>query len=119
MGSASIGSSSRWVSHRLGSLTSCVTDVEVDIAKGSVRLSPVAGHGNALIGGHWQNTDRSDGMEIALSISGTLRGIPVPLALRIAATPFVRARFTALVHGFLDRLAQAAGVRGDQILDLP
>ena len=60
------------------------TDFSVDTDRGVVEWTPVRGEGNSLIRGRWVTADRGDHIDITLSISGTIGGIRVPLAFRLA-----------------------------------
>lgn len=84
------------------------TAFSVDVERGVVEWTPIAGEGNSLLHGRWVTVDYGDHIDITLSISGTIGGIRVPLAFRLAVPPFVRNVFGDLVEGFLARLAGKA-----------
>ncbi len=81
------------------------TAFSVDIDRGVVEWTPITGEGNSLIRGRWLTVDHGDRIDITLSIAGTIGGIRVPLAFRLAVPPFVRSVFADLVEGFLANLA--------------
>lgn len=69
--------------------------------------TPIAGKGNAQIGGALRVSPVGDGSEISFRVKGELHEVPVPLMYRLAAAPFIQGKFTAMVEEFLERTRDA------------
>jgi carbon monoxide dehydrogenase subunit G len=76
--------------------------------KGSVVWTPVAGVGNALVGGSWQITDKKKTTELELKISGTAE-VPLPALMALMVVPLVQAEFESLIEKYIDNLIKRFG----------
>ena len=80
-----------------------------DAAKGSVKWTPVAGVGNALVGGHWKITDnKGKSTKLVLKIDGTV-DVPLPALMKLVVEPAVAAEFEKLIEKYIDNLIKTFG----------
>ena len=68
---------------------------------------PLAGKGNASIGGVFRVAESKGGSEISFKVKGELRDVPVPLIYRLVAPAFIQGKFIHLVETFLERTRDA------------
>lgn len=79
-----------------------------DKAKGSVRWTPVAGQGNALVSGSWKITGKKKATHIVLQINGELT-LPLPGLMKMVVAPVVEAEFERMIEHYIDNLTQRFG----------
>ncbi len=77
-------------------------------AKGMVVWTPVAGVGNAEVGGSWTITDNKKSTAIALKIEGVVN-VPLPGLMKMVVAPVVESEFEKLVDKYVDNLIAAFG----------
>lgn len=77
-------------------------------AKGTVTWKPVAGVGNALVGGGWKITDNRKSTHIELKIDGEI-SVPLPGLMKMVVAPVVEGEFEKLVEKYLANLAKRFG----------
>ena len=103
----------RWELARLGTDLVHVQTVYAsryvcDRHRRSVRWAPVAGVGNASVGGRWVITPRAHGTHLRLELNGELQ-VPMPGLSRALVVPVVRAENERLVGHYLANLARRFG----------
>lgn len=104
----------RWEMQKVGTAQVNIQTVyasryESDAAKGLVRWTPVAGVGNAQVGGHWQlKAHPGGGTDIALAIQGRL-DVPLPGLMKMVVVPVVESEFEKLVEQYIDNLIRRFG----------
>lgn len=79
-----------------------------DKAKGTVTWTPVAGVGNALVGGHWKIKDNRKSTHVTLHTSGEIT-LPFPALMRVVIQPLVESEFEKLVDKYIANLVKAFG----------
>ncbi|HEY8047818.1 MAG TPA: SRPBCC family protein [Ramlibacter sp.] len=79
-----------------------------DKAKGTVTWTPVAGVGNALVGGHWKVKDKKKSTHIELKTAGELT-VPFPALMKIVVQPLVESEFEKLVEKYIANLIKTFG----------
>ena len=79
-----------------------------DKAKGTVTWTPVAGIGNALVGGHWKIKDNRKSTHVTLETSGEIN-LPFPALMRVVVQPLVASEFEKLVDKYIANLVKAFG----------
>ena len=77
-------------------------------AKGSVVWTPVAGVGNALVGGSWTVVDNKKSTGITLKIEGDLT-VPLPGLMKMIVAPVVEGEFEKLVDKYIANLIKKFG----------
>ena len=77
-------------------------------AKGSVVWTPVAGIGNALVGGSWMIVDNKKSTGITLKIEGDLT-VPLPGLMKMIVAPVVEGEFEKLVDKYIANLIKKFG----------
>lgn len=77
-------------------------------AKGSVVWTPVAGVGNALVGGSWTIVDNKKSTGITLKIEGDLT-VPLPGLMKMIVAPVVEGEFEKLVDKYIANLIKKFG----------
>jgi carbon monoxide dehydrogenase subunit G len=103
----------RWEMERISVGTLSVQTVyacryTTDRAHGSVVWTPIAGVGNAQVGGSWAVAAREPGTRLAFKVHGVL-DLPLPAMMTLLITPIVRSEFTGLIDTYLDNLRQRFG----------
>jgi hypothetical protein len=79
-----------------------------DRKKGSVVWSPVAGEGNAQVGGSWKLSATKKGTKLQLRIHG-VADVPLPALMKVVVVPVVQAEFEKLVETYIDNLIREFG----------
>ncbi len=79
----------------------------IDRGNGVIRWVPVAGHGNASIGGEIRLTASGDATQMLFKVNGVMNDVPVPLLYRPLAPSFISAKMSTLIERFLARTAEA------------
>jgi carbon monoxide dehydrogenase subunit G len=77
-------------------------------AKGSVVWTPVAGEGNALVGGSWKISDQKKSTGLELKIKGSVE-VPLPGLMKMVVVPVVKGEFEKLVEKYIDNLIKHFG----------
>ncbi len=77
-------------------------------AKGAVVWTPVAGVGNALVGGHWKIKDNKKSTGIELKIDGEIT-LPLPGLMKMVVGPIVEGEFEKLVEQYIANLIKRFG----------
>lgn len=77
----------------------------VDPAARTVVWTPVPGHGNALVSGHWKLVPHPHGTHLALNIHGVVT-LPFPGIAKVLVVPAVQAEFAHMVQKYVDNLAR-------------
>jgi len=79
-----------------------------DKAKGSVVWTPVAGVGNAQVGGSWAITDQKKTTDLVLTIRGVV-DVPLPGLMKAVVTPIVKNEFEGMVDQYVANLIARFG----------
>jgi carbon monoxide dehydrogenase subunit G len=79
-----------------------------DKASGTVAWTPVAGIGNALVGGQWKIRDHQTSTGIELEMDGQIT-LPLPGLMKMAVAPVVENEFEKLVDRYVANLIQRFG----------
>ena len=79
-----------------------------DKAKGTVTWTPVAGVGNALVGGHWKIKDNRKSTHVSLQTTGEIT-LPFPALMRVIVQPLVEGEFEKLVDKYIANLVKTFG----------
>ena len=79
-----------------------------DKKKGRVVWTPVAGQGNALVGGSWAISNKKTYTHLVLRIEGELQ-LPLPALMKALVTPVVISEYEKLVEQYIDHLIQRFG----------
>ena len=79
-----------------------------DKKKGSVVWTPVAGLGNAQVGGSWAISRKKTYTHLVLRISGELQ-LPLPALMKALVTPVVIGEYEKLVEQYIDNLIRRFG----------
>ncbi len=103
----------RWEMEKLGAAglsfqTIYASRYKADKKKRSVVWLPVAGQGNAQVGGSWQITDKKKYSHLLLKINGTL-SLPLPGLMQALVAPVVLAENEALVEQYIANLCKRFG----------
>lgn len=77
-------------------------------AKGTVVWTPVAGVGNALVGGSWKIKDNKKSTGITLKIEGEIT-LPLPGLMKMVVAPVVESEFEKLVDKYIANLVKRFG----------
>lgn len=77
-------------------------------AKGTVVWTPVAGVGNALVGGSWKIKDNKKSTGITLKIEGEIT-LPLPGLMKMVVAPVVESEFEKLVDKYIANLIKRFG----------
>ena len=98
----------RWEMEKVGTAQMNIQTVYAaryvsDRKKGTVVWTPVAGEGNALIGGDWAITARSKSTHVVLKIRGELN-VPLPGLMKRVVVPLVTSENEKLVEKYIDNL---------------
>jgi hypothetical protein len=100
-----IGSSVAKIAHDVSFGARC----SADPAKSTLSWKPLPKVGNAQLEGHFQLAGEGKSTRLSLRVRGELHDVPVPLMYRLVAPAFIQGKFSALIDGFLDKLAATAG----------
>lgn len=103
----------RWEMEKVGSAQMNIQTVYTsrymsDKNMGSVVWTPVAGQGNAQVGGSWAITDKKKYTHVALNISGKLE-VPLPALMKAIVAPIVVSENQKLVEQYIANLIQLFG----------
>ena len=79
-----------------------------DKKKGSVVWTPVAGVGNAQVGGSWAIRNKKTHTHLVLRIEGELQ-LPLPALMKALVTPVVIGEYEHLVEQYIDHLIKRFG----------
>lgn len=79
-----------------------------DKAKGTVTWTPVAGIGNAQVGGSWKIKGRKGSTAIRLDIEGEIT-VDLPAMMKLLVEPVVTVEFEQLVEQYIDNLIERFG----------
>lgn len=79
-----------------------------DKKKGTVVWTPVAGEGNAQIGGSWALTDKKKFTHIVLKIQGEIQ-VPLPGLMKLVVVPLVTSENEKLVEQYIANLIKRFG----------
>lgn len=80
-----------------------------DPKAGTVRWTPVAGEGNAQVGGEWKVTDnKGRSTRCGLRIDGTV-DVPLPALMRVVVEPVLASEFEQLVEQYVVNLIGELG----------
>lgn len=85
----------------------------VDRGTGAIRWTPLAGHGNARIGGEIRLADNGRDTAITFRIEGVMHDVPVPLLYRPLAGPFIVDKLGTLIDRYLAATATALAALPD------
>ena len=77
-------------------------------AKGTVIWKPVAGVGNALVGGSWKIKDNKSCTALELKIEGEIT-LPLPGLMKMVVGPVVEGEFEKLVDKYIANLIKQFG----------
>ena len=107
------GGSYRWEMDKLGTdslhlQTIYASHYVADKKKGSVVWTPVAGVGNAQVGGSWAISRKKTYTHLVLRISGELQ-LPLPALMKALVTPVVIGEYEKLVEQYIDNLIRRFG----------
>ena len=103
----------RWEMEKVGPVQMQIQTVYAsrygsDKKQGSVVWTPVAGHGNAQVGGSWAVTDKKTHTQVVLNISGQLE-LPLPAWMKGIAAPIVVSENKSLVEQYIANLTELFG----------
>jgi carbon monoxide dehydrogenase subunit G len=103
----------RWEMERIGTAQANIQTIYAskyvsNKAKGTVQWTPVAGQGNALVGGSWQITDGKSSTALVFSVQGTV-DVPLPGLMKVVVVPVVKSEFEKLVEQYIDALIERFG----------
>jgi carbon monoxide dehydrogenase subunit G len=103
----------RWEMEKVGTAQVSVQTVYAsryvsDVATGTVAWTPVAGIGNALVGGCWKISDYQTSTAVELEIDGEIT-LALPGLMKMAVAPVVESEFEKLVDGYVANLIQRFG----------
>jgi carbon monoxide dehydrogenase subunit G len=107
------GGAYRWRMEKVGTAqvniqTIYASQYVSDRKKGSVVWSPVAGEGNAQVGGSWKLSATKKGTKLQLRIHG-VADVPLPALMKVVVVPVVQAEFEKLVETYIDNLIREFG----------
>lgn len=77
-------------------------------ARGTVVWTPVAGEGNAQVGGSWQITDHKKSTGVVLRLHGEVT-VALPSLMKMVVVPVVESEFERLVEHYIDNLIERFG----------
>ncbi|WP_421956561.1 SRPBCC family protein [Polaromonas sp.] len=103
----------RWEMEKVGTAQMNIQTVYAsryvaDKKKGTVVWTPVAGEGNAQVGGSWTITDKKKFTHLVLKISGKLE-VPLPSLMKGIVTPVVVGENEKLVEKYIANLIKRFG----------
>ncbi len=107
------GNSYRWKMDKLGTAqmniqTVYASNYVTEQNKGSIVWTPIAGEGNAQVGGSWAITDKKKFTHLALKISGELQ-LPLPGLMKGVVAPIVVGENKKLVEQYIANLIKHFG----------
>lgn len=107
------GNTYRWEMEKVGTAQMNIQTVYAskyvsDKKKGSVVWTPVAGEGNAQVGGSWAITDKKKYTHLVLNISGKL-DVPLPALMKGIVAPIVISENEKLVEQYMANLIKRFG----------
>lgn len=107
------GQAYRWEMEKVGTAQMNIQTVYAsryvaDQKKGTVVWTPVAGEGNAQVGGSWTITDKKKFTHLVLKISGKLE-VPLPGLMKGIVTPIVVGENEKLVEKYIANLIKRFG----------
>lgn len=79
------------------------TTISANHDTGRIDITPVAGYGNASVGGYLQIGGSDDAPTVEVSLGGSV-DVDIPFLVRGPAKPFIREVFVKLVERFAERL---------------
>ena len=103
----------RWEMDKVGSdsihiQTIYASHYVADKKKGSVVWTPLAGVGNAQVGGSWAIGNKKTYTHLVLRIAGDLQ-LPLPGLMKALVTPVVIGEYEKLVEQYIDQLIKRFG----------
>ena len=103
----------RWEMEKVGTETIHIQTIYAsryvaDKKQGSVVWTPVAGHGNALVGGSWAVTNKKTFTHLVLRLDGTLQ-LPLPGLMKALVAPVVIGEYEKLVEHYIANLIKRFG----------
>ena len=107
------GGSYRWEMDKVGTETIHIQTIYAshyvaDKKKGSVVWTPVAGQGNAQVGGSWAIGNKKTYTHLLLRIAGELQ-LPLPGLMKALVTPVVISEYEKLVELYIANLIKRFG----------
>ncbi len=107
------GGTYRWEMEKVGTdaihiQTVYASRYVADKKKGQVFWTPVAGQGNAQVGGSWAIRNKKTYTHLVLRIDGELQ-LPLPALMKALVTPVVISEYERLVEQYIDQLIQRFG----------
>ena len=103
----------RWEMERVGTASAHLQAVYAshyvaDKKKGRVVWTPLAGQGNALVGGSWAITHKKTFTHLVLQLDGELH-LPLPALMTALVAPVVVSEFEKLVEQYIANLIKRFG----------
>ena len=103
----------RWEMEKVGTAqvniqTVYASKYKSDRAKGTIKWTPVAGVGNALVGGRWTLVDKKKTTSIQFKVDGSVV-VPLPALMKVVVAPVVKSEFESLVEKYIDNLIARFG----------
>ena len=103
----------RWEMEKLGTDTVHLQTVYAaqyvaNKRQGRVDWTPLAGIGNAQVGGSWVLSNKKTYTQLVLRINAQLQ-LPLPGLMKSLVAPVVQAEYQALVEQYIDKLIQRFG----------
>lgn len=103
----------RWEMARVGTASAHMQAVYAsryvaDKKKGSVVWTPLAGQGNALVGGSWAVSNKKTFTHLVLHLEGELH-LPLPALMKALVAPVVVSEFEKLVEQYIANLIERFG----------
>jgi carbon monoxide dehydrogenase subunit G len=92
----------------IGLQTVYASKYQSDAKRGTVAWTPVAGVGNAQVGGSWTIQDQGQSTALTLEITATVE-VPAPALMKSMIAPMVAAEFEGLVDRYVENLVAAFG----------
>jgi carbon monoxide dehydrogenase subunit G len=107
------GNNYRWQMEKVGTAqiniqTAYACHYVTEENKGSIVWTPIAGEGNAQIGGSWAITDKKQFSHLVLKISGELQ-LPLPALMKGMVAPMVVGENKKLVEQYIANLIKHFG----------
>ena len=103
----------RWEMDKVGTASAHLQTVYAsryvaDKKKGRVVWTPLAGQGNALVGGSWAISNKKTFTHLVLRLAGELQ-LPLPGLMKALVTPVVIGEYEKLVELYIDNLIKRFG----------
>jgi len=107
------GNNYRWQMEKIGSAPMTIQTVYAchyvtEQNTGSIVWTPIAGEGNAQVGGSWAITDKKQFSHLVLKISGELQ-LPLPALMKGMVAPMVVAENEKLLEQYIANLIKYFG----------